>query len=55
MELGKGEPGTDYILPSAQMEKNFWWIRSENSSKAKGNNPRGTTMETPKAKSKMPY
>lgn len=25
------------------------------SSKAKGNNPQGTTMETPKARIKMPY
>lgn len=29
MELGKGEPDTDYTLPSAQMKYNFWWIRPE--------------------------
>lgn len=55
LQLGKGEQDKDCTLPRAQKSKTSGESDEKNSSKAEGNKPKGTTMETPKAKGKMPY
>lgn len=55
MELGKENQTQIIPCQVPKWNKTSGESDEKNSSKAKGNNPQGTTMETPKAKCKMPY